>query len=112
MRDAHFSFLTGHEKGLDSVYAIVYCRHSYRLFFDIMDWGEIRLQTEGRRGGLPHPAEGKDGGREGRSGYTVRGYRGEGEPKYVKLPNEPNSTQAGVEILFWESQKRSQLRGV
>src|ERR1039457_1385717 len=28
-----------------------------------------------------------------------------------KLPNEPNFTQAGVEKSFWESQKRTQIRG-
>ena len=59
----------------------------------------------------------------GRSAYTVRGYKGEDcdrrhdvvafsngrLPKGGELPNEPNSVQAGVESLVWESQKRTQM---
>jgi hypothetical protein len=30
-------------------------------------------------------------------------------PKGEKLRNEPNFVQAGVEIVVWESQKRSQI---
>jgi hypothetical protein len=76
-------------------------------------WERLFFEKEGRRRdperrdtyttGDPALQYGVRPGLGGRSAYTVRGYKGEG------LPNEPNSVQAGVESLVWESQKRTQM---